>query len=573
MAGGDVIHTLFKLRRHLGIRDMRRELAQSIDHRHAKLAWLDGVVLNVIDRVQALDDRMARRLRSKAELLHLLDELALAVTRRRLGLLLGARSPVEGNHLPLGERGQLLVPLKTVRVNGTETRLYQNVALSRKRLTCNIERHLGALDDGSIRQRCQESACNEVVELVFSCGQIVRRGLRGRVNGRMVGGLLLAARGRKLAPRKQLLAHRRIRGISGNGPDHLGEIERARVHRVVHTGIRDIAIHVKALSKAHRASRGKTLGRSRSQERRRIEGSGRRNLAALGLNGIHASAHRGRNRLHDGLSRSLVLEASGAVQRLERTFPVTGSRTACGIGIEGALDHPVILGNEGHALALALNDEGQRRGLNATGRTHVAVAGELHERQIARQHGAPDKVDVLTRCAGLSQAVVHAHQVLEGVGDLSLRKRGVARTGNGSRRVYLATARKSVGPDELSFTVEVGCDHDGIGLLGKVLERSDDVFFLGKLLDGRIHQVRKRIHLPRLKLYAIFREGLALLKGRLGKRSGDAGGKRLAVGSNAHPTTALLVNKLRREIGLENVAAQADGDPLLAVALKAINGR
>lgn len=69
---------------------MRGELVKGVANRHAQLAGLDGVVLDVLHRVQALDDAVARGLRAQAQLLHLLDQLALAVTRRRLGLLLGA---------------------------------------------------------------------------------------------------------------------------------------------------------------------------------------------------------------------------------------------------------------------------------------------------------------------------------------------------------------------------------------------------------------------------------------------------------------------------------------------------
>ena len=47
-----------------------------------------GSFADVLAVVERLDDVVARRLGAQAELLHLLDELALRVARRRLGLLL-----------------------------------------------------------------------------------------------------------------------------------------------------------------------------------------------------------------------------------------------------------------------------------------------------------------------------------------------------------------------------------------------------------------------------------------------------------------------------------------------------
>ena len=80
--------------RHLGMRDVRRELVERVAHGHAQLRGLDGVVHDVLHRVEALDDGVARGLRAQAQLLHLLDELALAVARGRLGLLLRAGGAV-----------------------------------------------------------------------------------------------------------------------------------------------------------------------------------------------------------------------------------------------------------------------------------------------------------------------------------------------------------------------------------------------------------------------------------------------------------------------------------------------
>ena len=199
---GDVVHLLFQLGRHLGVRDVRGELVQRIAHGHAQLAGLDGVVHAVLHRIEALDDGMARGLRAQAQLLHLLDELALAVARGRLGLLLRADGAVERDGLALGKRGQLLVFLEAVGVDSAVARLHQNVALRHERLGVHVEGDLRALDDGRLGQRRQKAPRDEVVQLVVGGSQIVGRGLGGRVDGRVVRRLLLAARGRELALRQ-----------------------------------------------------------------------------------------------------------------------------------------------------------------------------------------------------------------------------------------------------------------------------------------------------------------------------------------------------------------------------------
>ena len=129
LAFGDVVHLRFEFRRHLRVGDMRRELVERVAHRHAKLRGLDGVVLDVLHRVEALDDAVARGLRAEPELFHLLDELALAVAGGRLGLLLRAGGAVEGDLLALGERRQLLVFLHAVGVDGAISLVHEDVAL------------------------------------------------------------------------------------------------------------------------------------------------------------------------------------------------------------------------------------------------------------------------------------------------------------------------------------------------------------------------------------------------------------------------------------------------------------
>ena len=120
---------------------------------------------------------------------HLLNEFALAVARRRL-CLLGLK--LHGAHIhrvTALECRQLLVLLETKGVNSAKTGHLEHIARSHKRLARHIDLDLGALNDGSIGERCQEAAGDEVVELPLR--RLEPRGIsrRGGIDRRMVGGL------------------------------------------------------------------------------------------------------------------------------------------------------------------------------------------------------------------------------------------------------------------------------------------------------------------------------------------------------------------------------------------------
>ena len=389
----------------------------------------------------------------------------------------------------------------------------------------------------------------------------------------MVGGLGLATGGLQGAGGQQLLAVGAVSRVRRDGVHHLGQIQRVRVHRVVHAGVGDVAVHVQALGDAHAAGGADALGGGGGHEGRGVEGHGRRHLAALLLHGGHSRTHGAFHAGHGGRSLGLGLEAGRGMGRLEGLGAVAGGGAGRRATVEGTADDPVVLGHKRHALALALDDDGERRRLHAPGGAHVAVAGELHQREVAREHRAPNEVDVAARPAGGGQVVVHGHEVGEGVGDLRLREGGVARPRHRRRGVHLAAARQRVGADELALAVEVGGDDDGVGLLRQVLQRADDVLLLGQLLDGRVDEIRQRLHLPPLELHAVGGEGLLLFEGGLGKAVRHDSGQHLALGGDALPAATFLVGKARGEIGLQDVAAQADGHPLLPLDFESVDRR
>ena len=87
-----------------------------------------------------------------------------------------------------------------------------------------------------------------------------------------------------------------------------------------------------------------------------------------------------------------------------------------------AANLPIVLGHKRHALALALDHQGERRRLHAAGGAHVAKAAKLGERQVAREHRAPNEVDVLAALAGVGQILVERDKIVEGLRNLGLGK-------------------------------------------------------------------------------------------------------------------------------------------------------
>ena len=111
-------------------------------------------------------------------------------------------------------------------------------------------------------------------------------------------------------------------------------------------------------------------------------------------------------------------------------------------------------------------------------------------------------------------------------------------------------------------------------LLGEVLEGADDAPLGRELLYGSPDQVREAGYLPALDVDAVLEEGLALaLVGRAEEGVGDLGRKDLPPLAYREPSLPLAVMELGGEVRCHDVAAQTDGDPLLALAREAIDGR
>ena len=393
-------HIAIELAGHIGARDARGKLRQRVDDGDAQLARLNGIIFEIAHGIQALDDARTRGLGTQAALLHLLHELALAVARGRLGLL-GFELNVEHvDRIALLQRRHLLVAFKAIRVGLAETRGHEHIARGHERLAVHVELELGVLDGRGTHERRQEAAGDEVVELALAAVERGRIALAGGIDRRVIGGLDLAARGLH-GTGEHLFAHRRQRRVDLCQIAHHGaQIERRRVHGIVDTRVADETGHVEGLGDAHRTRRRDALGRGGSLQRGRRKRRGRLLLT-------RALGHRGNGRRRDTVDM--------AVRRLGSILVGKTRRLVCNLKavvLGGALrgthaaNLPIVLGHKRHALALALDHQGERRRLHAAGRAHVTKAAELGERQIAREHRAPNEVDVLAALAGVGQVLV-----------------------------------------------------------------------------------------------------------------------------------------------------------------------
>ena len=466
-------HVAVELAGHIGARDARGKLRQRVDDGDAQLARLNGIIFEIAHSIQALDDARTRGLGTQAALLHLLHELALAVARGRLGLL-GLKLNVEHvDRIALLQRRHLLVALESVRVRLAKARGHKHVARSHERLAVHVELELGVLDGRGTHKRRQEATGNEVVELALAAVERGRIALARGIDRRVVGGLDLAARGLH-GTGEHLFAHGRQRRVDLCQVAHHGaQIERRGVHGIVDTRVADEAGHVKGLGDAHRTRRRDALGRGGSLQRCRRKRRGRLLLT-------RALGHRGNGRrlgAVDVTIRRLGSIFVGKARCLVRDLKAI----VLGSALRGthAANLPIVLGHKRHALALALDHQGERRRLHAAGRAHVTKAAELGERQVTREHRAPNEVDVLTALAGVGQILVERDEIIEGLCDLGLGKRRVLGAGNRQVRRNLAHLVEGVRADQLALAIEVRGDNDAVGLFSEVLERANE-FLLGR---------------------------------------------------------------------------------------------
>ena len=259
---------------------------------------------------------------------------------------------------------------------------------------------------------------------------------------------------------------------------------------------------------------------------------------------------------------SCVSKPPAGVRHLERLAVV----------LERRLELPVRHGHERAALELAVDHQAQRRRLDAPHREvvrAVAVRGERHE---AREHRAPDEVDVLPRVRRLGEVEVDGGGLGERGRDLLRRERRVAHAD-----VPVHHGRRQHGLDVRVAVGRLG-RRRGLGArLGAVLGRGLALLLLrlvaGIVLEGVAAQDLERLVADELAL-AVVVGGDDELGGALGDRAQR--GER-ARGAAVHdPGEVRTLDHLAQvletpapvgvgEHGLHDVTAQPDGHGVVAV--------
>ena len=225
--------------------------------------------------------------RAQAELLHLLEEPALAVPRRGLRLL-GLRAQVAHGErvagLQLGQRAVALggVPL----VDLEEARRRDAAAAGQERLLAEAHVDPLAFDDRRREQRGEEAPHDQVVDLGPVAAQLAL-GHADRVDRRMGGVALLAPRRGELVLGGEAPCRAGDRRPPGERLQAAAQVERRRVHRVVGARVADEAVEIQRLGGAHAARRRESGAGGGAHERRGVERRRRRDLARLRRVGGH----------------------------------------------------------------------------------------------------------------------------------------------------------------------------------------------------------------------------------------------------------------------------------------------
>ena len=206
------VHVGLEMGGHLGRGDAGSVLLQGLGHLDARLGGFHRVAVDVAPVVEVLDDVVPRGLGAEAVLLHQLDQRALAVPRRRLGLLgvevlldqIGAVALVQG--------GQFGVLLPAVGVVGQPARLEHTRTAQEEGLGVHLEVDAVGFGDAVVGQGRQEAADHQFVELPLAVAQHTSAGRTRGVDGRVVGGAFVTP------ARRQGLLAQQFAGLTRRTP-------------------------------------------------------------------------------------------------------------------------------------------------------------------------------------------------------------------------------------------------------------------------------------------------------------------------------------------------------------------
>ena len=220
---------------------------------------------------------------------------------------------------------------------------------------------------------------------------------------------------------------------------------------------------VQALGDRHRPLRAEAEPAARLL----LEGRGRERRRRRALLRPDADLRDDRVRLRERLDVARGRLDVADVERLAVDAHELRREPLAALGLEERLDRPVLARHEARDLALALDDEADRDGLDAAGRQPAADLA----RQERAQRVADEPVDDPPGLLGVDEVLVDVARVGErladgGLGDLAERHPAGLVRGDVGRLGH-------VPGDGLALAIEVGGEVDGVGALGGLLDVVD----------------------------------------------------------------------------------------------------
>ena len=186
-----------------------------------------------------------------------------------------------------------------------------------------------------------------------------------------------------------------------------------------------------------------------------------------------------------------------------------GLETAAARMLEPGEELPERLGDMRPPLQLPLDDQAEGRALHPADRKEVGPVGLGDQRDGAGEGGTPDQVDVLAGAGRVGKRIGELVEVGEGALDLFPGQGRVTRPFKCVLEigVHLEADFQRLEADQLALAVEVGADHQAVGLLGFLLDGLDHVLLAvdRARLQRRVDQARDQVELP-LLVFLLLRE-------------------------------------------------------------------
>ena len=196
---GDEGHILLQSAGHLRLGDGGRILLQRIHHGIGGIGGPHGISLHISSGIELADDIVPGGLGPQPQLVHELDELALAEACRRLRLLGLDAAAEHGQPLALLQLRQDMLLCLAVRIIVSPAGLDEPRSAGPEGFGADVHLEAGGIPDAILGQGGEEAAHHQLINppLILLQLALVQDGRR--VNGRMVGGGPLAARGLHLS--------------------------------------------------------------------------------------------------------------------------------------------------------------------------------------------------------------------------------------------------------------------------------------------------------------------------------------------------------------------------------------